>query len=221
MTAENHMASETIRQLKIKVCGMRIPENIDNICLSGPDYLGFIFYARSKRYIGKYPDPAIFSRVPARIRKVGVFVNEEKNELIRLCRQYNLSAAQLHGNESTDDCRDIRENGIIVIKSFALSESFDFKIVNSYKQSVDYVLFDTAGKLPGGNGNKFKWSTLESYTENIPFFLSGGIGPADVKALKELRHPSLFALDINSGFETEPGLKDAFAIADFIQKIKN
>ena len=221
MTADNHITSGTSRQLKVKVCGMRIPENIDNICLSVPDYLGFIFYDRSKRYIGRHPDPAIFNRVPTPIQKVGVFVNEEKNELIRLCRQYGLAAAQLHGNESTDYCRDIRANGIIVIKAFAVSETFDFKIVKPYEQSVDYFLFDTAGKLPGGNGNKFKWNILEDYKGNIPFFLSGGIRPEDAKALKGLDYPSLFALDINSGFEIGPGLKDALAVTDFIRKIKN
>jgi len=210
-----------MKELKIKVCGMRISENIDHVCAAGPDYLGFIFYSRSARFVGEHPDPAVFSRVPPHIRKVGVFVNEEKGSLLDLCRRYDLFAAQLHGNEGPEYCRDIKENGFTVIKAVALDEMFDFSSIEKYGPVVDYFLFDTRGKLPGGNGQKFSWPVLKRYKMNIPFFLSGGIGPADTEALKGLDHPQFFALDINSGFEIEPAVKDALNVAGFIHKMKN
>jgi phosphoribosylanthranilate isomerase len=205
--------------MKIKVCGMRDPGNIDQICEAGPDYLGYIFQQESSRYVGKEPDPSIFERVPSSIKKVGVFVNEEPELLIRLCHQYDLFAAQLHGNEPPHYCHTVKESGLTVIKAFSLHEAFDFGIMKAYIPSVDYFLFDTKGTLRGGTGIKFDWKILGRYYSGVPFLLSGGIGPADTGELKKLYHPHLFAIDINSGFEIKPALKDAVKVKLFIEEM--
>lgn len=198
---------------------MRDPGNIDQVCAAGPDFLGFIFHPGSSRYAGKNPDPSLFGRIPSSIRKIGVFVNEEIDSLTRLCKKYGFFAAQLHGNETPEYCLTVKESGLTVIKSFSLHEAFDFSIPEAYTTVVDYFLFDTKGKLPGGTGLKFNWQILDRYHLSIPFFLSGGIGPADAGELKKLRHPQLFAIDINSGFETGPALKDADQVKLFIEEV--
>ncbi|MGQ8337117.1 phosphoribosylanthranilate isomerase [Sunxiuqinia sp. A32] len=209
------------KELKIKVCGMRDPENIQGVLKALPDFLGYIFYPKSKRFIGNQPDAVIFDTVPRSTQKVGVFVNEDIKQVISLCREYNLQVAQLHGNESPEYCQDVSNEKITVFKAFSLNEEFDFSVLPSYSKCVDYFLFDTKGKLPGGTGLKFNWEILDQYQLEVPFFLSGGIGPDDVTAIKKLNHSQLFGLDINSGFEVEPALKDVEAVRKFIQEIRN
>ena len=210
-----------MKNLKIKVCGMRNPENIDEVCASSPDFLGYIFYPKSKRYVGDQPDVSIFNRVPQSIQKAGVFVNEELKTVINLCKRYGLEIAQLHGNESPEYCKEVQKNGLLVFKAFSLDDKFDFIKLKNYTSSVDYFLFDTKGKLPGGTGEKFNWQILDRYLLNVPFFLSGGIAPNDADAIKKIDHPQLFALDINSGFELQPALKDSPAVTNFVKQIKN
>lgn len=200
---------------------MRAPENIDAVCASEPDYLGFIFYPKSKRYVGETPDPEIFRRVAKSIKKVGVFVNEDVQTVIAICSKYGLEVAQLHGSESPADCQAIRESGLTAFKAFSVGDDFNFDQLNAYLPVVDYFLFDTKGQLPGGTGEKFNWEILANYQLEKPFFLSGGIDPNDCEDLMKLNFSQLFALDINSGFETEPALKDAAKVAAFIQTIKN
>lgn len=200
---------------------MREPENIDAVCAAFPDFLGFIFYPKSKRYVCETPDPAIFSRVPPEIKKVGVFVNEEPVVVIDSCQQHGLAVAQLHGSETPDYCRDIRNAGLTIFKAFSLDEDFDFSQLVQYASVVDYFLFDTKGRLPGGTGEKFNWQLLDSYTDNVSFFLSGGIGPEDAPEIRKINHPQLFGIDINSGFELKPALKDAEKVAGFIKEIRD
>lgn len=206
--------------MKIKICGMRDPENIGQVCEAGPDFLGFIFQRESSRYIGKYPEPSIFDRVPSHILKVGVFVNEEIGSLTRLCKKYNLYAAQLHGNETPEYCQVIKEKGMTAIKAFSLHDTFDFGILESYAGAADFFLFDTKGHLRGGTGLKFNWQILDRYRLQVPFFLSGGIKPEDTEELKKLTHPQLYTIDINSGFETAPALKNAGKVKTFIEEIR-
>ena len=208
-------------KLKIKVCGMRDPENIDAVCVSRPDYIGFIFYPKSKRFVGENPDEQIFSRVPESVQKVGVFVNEDVEKVIDICRRYKLEIAQLHGNESSGDCRQIKAAGLIVFKAFSVDEAFDFNLLTNYAGVADYFLFDTKGKLPGGTGEKFNWQILNRYNQHTPFFLSGGIGPGDCEEIKNTIFDHLFAVDINSGFETEAAIKQPNKVAGFIQQIRN
>jgi phosphoribosylanthranilate isomerase len=207
--------------LKVKICGMRDPKNIDAVCVSKPDYIGFIFYPKSKRFVGEDPDGTIFTRVPDTIQKVGVFVNEKAGTVISTCQKYDLQVAQLHGDEPPAYCRQIKQAGLTVFKAFAVNDGFNFNQLSDYEGSVDFFLFDTKGKLPGGTGEKFNWNVLQQYKLNTAFFLSGGIRPEDCADIKALGFPKLVATDINSGFETEPALKDVEKTAAFIHQIRN
>jgi phosphoribosylanthranilate isomerase len=207
--------------LKIKVCGMKYPENVDAVCAARPDYIGFIFYRKSKRYVGEDPDESIFTRVPDSIQKVGVFVNEKPQQVIGICRKYKLQAAQLHGKESVEYCRKIKNSGLTVFKAFFVYDDFNFDQLRHYSADVDSFLFDTKGKLPGGTGEKFNWQILNQYKLSTPFCLSGGIIYTDCKDLKELNLNRLTAVDINSGFELKPGYKDSRQVADFIKELRS
>ena len=198
---------------------MRDPENIQDIFPAEPDYLGYIFHPSSKRYVGKEPDPEIFDKVPSTTKKVAVFVNEELEKVLDICKEHQIEVAQLHGNESPEYCQKVRERGLLVFKVFSVGEQFDFSILGNYTNVVDFFLFDTKGKLPGGTGMKFNWEILQNYKLNVPFFLSGGVGLEDAEAILEFKHEQLFAIDINSGFELEPALKNVQKVHDFMSQI--
>ncbi|HBL76584.1 MAG TPA: N-(5'-phosphoribosyl)anthranilate isomerase [Prolixibacteraceae bacterium] len=207
--------------LKIKVCGMRDPENIAGIASGGPDFMGFIFYPKSKRFTGFDAQTEILNAFPEKIQKVGVFVNETPEQIFATSRVWKLDAIQLHGQETPDNCRQIQYSVLPVFKAFSIDESFDFEILKAYQDYCDYFLFDTKGQFPGGTGQKFNWALLEDYQLDVPFFLSGGIGPDDVESIRNFRHPQLFGIDINSGFEISPGLKDIEKVRKFISEIKS
>lgn len=200
---------------------MKFPDNIEAVCAAKPDYVGFIFYPESKRYVGEDPDEGIFTRVPDPIQKVGVFVDEKPRQVMEICRKYRIQVAQLHGNESAGYCREIRNSGLSVIKAFSVDDTFDFDQLRQYSALVDFFLFDAKGKLPGGTGEKYNWQILNKYQLNTPFFLSGGIKYTDSKDLSELILKRLFAVDINSGFELKPGLKDSSQVGDFIEELRS
>lgn len=200
---------------------MKFPDNIEAVCAAKPDYVGFIFYPESKRYVGEDPDEGIFTRVPDPIQKVGVFVDEKPRQVMEICRKYRIQVAQLHGNESAGYCREIRNSGLSVIKAFSVDDTFDFDQLRQYSALVDFFLFDAKGKLPGGTGEKYNWQILNKYQLNTPFFLSGGIKYTDSKDLSELNLKRLFAVDINSGFELKPGLKDSSQVGDFIEELRS
>jgi phosphoribosylanthranilate isomerase len=209
-----------MNKLKIKVCGMRDPENISGIVAALPDYLGFIFYPKSKRFVGQDFSAETLKLVPETIQKVGVFVDETPEKVMEICKNLNLDVAQLHGNETPEYCRQIQNSGITVFKAFSVDESFDFERLTAYSGVCDYFLFDTKGHLPGGTGQKFNWQLLDKYTGTVPFFLSGGIGSDDLEAVLQFSHPQLFGVDINSGFEISPALKDDEKVKRFIHEIK-
>ncbi len=207
-------------KVKLKICGMKFPENIQEIALLEPDFLGFIFYEGSVR---NYTENTIVS-IPNSIHKVGVFVNEKSINIIKNIQKHDLNMIQLHGNETESYCLELinqlnhNQLNTKIIKAFSVDESFDFSILNKY-QIVDYFLFDTKGKLPGGNGTKFNWQILENYKLEKPYFLSGGIGLEDVESIQEfLKTPAskyCFALDVNSQFEIEAGLKNKEKLQQF------
>lgn len=199
---------------------MRDPENISGVIDALPDYMGFIFYPESKRFVGFEPSPEVLAVVPDSVKKVGVFVDEIPEKVLEICLNWKLDVAQLHGNESPEYCRQIKNSGITVFKAFSVDELFDFAILKAYSGVCDYFLFDTKGRLPGGTGQKFNWQLLSIYKGDVPFFLSGGIGPDDLKTVLAFRHPQLFGIDINSGFEIEPALKDVEKVSRFIEKIR-
>jgi phosphoribosylanthranilate isomerase len=204
------------KTLKIKVCGMKFTQNREEVEKLPVDFLGFIFYPKSKRFVGENTDPGLFTSAKT---KVAVFVNENAFEILGLAKNLGFDYVQLHGKENPKTCQLLKNQGLKVIKAFNLNEDFDFASLNTYEKSVDYFLFDTKTDLPGGSGKKFNWEILEKYKENVPFFLSGGIGPEDTEAIKKLQHPQLFGIDLNSGFEDEPGVKNIETLKTFITNI--
>ena len=207
-------------KLKLKICGMKFPENIQEITHLEPDFLGFIFFEKSTR---NYLEDSIIS-IPKSIQKVGVFVNENQDEIIKKIKKFDLDFIQLHGIETKSYCLDLinqlSENQLNIkfIKSFSIDDTFDFSLLNDY-QTVDYFLFDTKGNLPGGNGTKFNWEILDKYHLNKPYFLSGGIGLEDVSNIKAfLEQPAsqyCYGIDVNSQFELEAGFKNKEKLQHF------
>ena len=181
---------------------MKYPKNILEVSQLLPDYLGFIFFEKSSRFFdGKIP------LIPESIKKVGVFVNATYEEVISKIKKYKLDLIQLHGNESPEFCLKFKDFEIKIIKVFSVDDDFNFQIIEKYEPVCDYFLFDTKGQLHGGNGVTFNWQILEKYKSKKPLFLSGGIGIGEISKIKTLNLP-IFAIDVNSKFETEPGLKN-------------
>lgn len=205
---------------KLKICGMKNLENIQEISTLEPDFLGFIFWEPSKRYCNLDSLPIL----PKSIKKVGVFVNAYFYDILEKVNQYKLDIVQLHGNESPTLCKDLKDENITVIKAFSIDEGFNFSILKRYENRVDYFLFDTKGKLPGGNGTTFDWKVLDKYNCNTPFFLSGGIGLNQTNQLKDFFNKEVskkcYAIDVNSQFETEYGIKNKSELKQF-QKLLN
>ncbi len=199
---------------------MRNPSNIEDLIKLKPDYIGFIFYPESKRFIGEKIPDEIHALIPVYIQKVGVFVDEPFNNLLEKYKSNSLDMIQLHGSELPGYCERLKKLEIPVIKVFSISTDFDFESVKPYEHYCDYYLFDTAGELPGGTGMKFGWEKLDQYSGDKPFFLSGGIKPADAGIVKNISHKKLYAVDINSGFEVEPGVKNIPELKSFINKIR-
>ncbi|UOG76668.1 phosphoribosylanthranilate isomerase [Hymenobacter tibetensis] len=193
----------------LKVCGMRQPENLAAVAALRPDFLGFIFYPKSSRYVGTQLSQKELAALPAGIRKVGVFVDENTEAVLARVAELGLDLVQLHGHETPAQCATIQAAGVPVIKAFSVGEEFDFEQLKPYVGSADYFLFDTKGAQPGGNGTAFDWNLLSSYNLPVPYFLAGGLSIEQADTLRNLQLPGLFALDLNSRFETEPGVKDA------------
>jgi phosphoribosylanthranilate isomerase len=171
--------------------------------------------------VGFEPSPEVLPIVPESIIKVGVFVDETPEKVLEICRNWKLDVVQLHGMETPEYCQQIKDSGITVFKAFSVDEQFNFEKLKAYSSVCDYFLFDTKGQLPGGTGMKFNWQLLENYHGNVPFFLSGGIGPDDLEAVRKFRHPMLFGIDINSGFETSPAMKDIAKVGSFVTALRN
>ena len=205
--------------MKLKVCGMK--HNTVKVVGLQPDYLGFIFSEKSPRFFNEE-----IVHLPESIKKVGVFVNASIEEIIQKIFKYKLDAIQLHGEESADYCRLLKKtisdsypNPQEIIKVFSIKDTFDFNLLKVFEDACDYYLFDTKGKLPGGNGYTFDWSVLKDYSSTKPYFLSGGIGLNEVDSLKVFFKSSAgkycYAVDVNSKFEIHPGLKDIKKLAEF------
>ncbi|HEA21900.1 hypothetical protein LCGC14_1088600 [marine sediment metagenome] len=225
--------------MKLKICGMKL--NAAEVASLRPDYLGFIFWEPSSRFF----DDEI-PELPEGTKIVGVFVDASIEIIIQKVDKYGLHAVQLHGKESPKFCAHLRtelkkrmvggnmpvghanvgETSLLdenpkIIKVISIKDNFDFRLLAPFEAFCDYYLFDTKGKLPGGNGYAFDWSVLENYPSNKPYFLSGGIGLKDAEAIKRFRkRPEAkycYAVDVNSKFEIEPGLKDINKLKEFIK----
>ena len=200
-----------------------ISVNVSEVLISAPDFAGSVFWPGSSRYVGDDPRSDLFSRVPLHLNKTGVFVNEDIAKVHGIINRYCLSAVQFHGLESAEYCRGFREDGIITIKAFGMEEDFDFNLLIPYVESCDYFLFDTKTPGFGGSGKKFDKNILRSYDLDTHFFLSGGIGYEDIDEIMNLRlmNNRFFGIDINSRFETSPGIKNAGLIKSFIDEIRS
>ena len=197
---------------------MKFIENIEQVSGLYPDYMGFIFYEKSKRNF-----EGVIPKLPKSIKKTGVFVNEYLEIVISLVEEYQLEAIQLHGDETVTYIKQLKTHlpSIEIIKVFGIKDEFNFDVLTPFLPLVDYFLFDTKGKERGGNGFQFDWSVLDAYPYEKPFFLSGGIGLKDVLAIQKIIDSNLpiYALDINSKFEIEPGLKNINQVKTFKNKL--
>ena len=201
--------------MKLKVCGMKYQDNIQEVATLQPDYLGFIFYEQSARHFDAHCIPEISNT----IKKTGVFVDADLDFVIKKISKHNLKAVQLHGNEAPEYCKQLRGKNIEIIKVFSIKNEFDFSVLKLYDDIVDYFLFDTKGKLPGGNGYVFDWTILNNYPSTTPFFLSGGIGLSQIDDINKFQKSEAskycYALDVNSKFEIEPGFKNVKDLKKF------
>ncbi|NCD71748.1 phosphoribosylanthranilate isomerase [Mucilaginibacter agri] len=192
--------------MKIKVCGLKAPENIKAVAELQPDYMGFISYGLSPRFIGDLK-ASVLNDLSDSIKKTGVFVNESLEHIGSLIREYGFDAVQLHGYENPEFCEALKGRATI-LKAFGIDEEFDFEQLKPYVGHVDYFLFDTKTDKHGGSGKTFNWGILDNYNLEIPFFLSGGLSPDNIEQVIFIKHPQFYGVDLNSRFETAPGIKD-------------
>jgi phosphoribosylanthranilate isomerase len=207
-----------MNQLKLKVCGMGRPDNVKGLIDLRPDFMGFIFYKKSPRYMDDL-DEELLMKIPASIQKVGVFVNEDIDVIVKLANKYGLEYAQLHGDEDLSFCKKLKEKGIKIIKVFRLMDVLPISI-SKYAKVVDCFLFDTQTPTYGGSGRHFDWSILNSYNLDTPYLLSGGIRMEDLNDIKKMELKGLVGIDVNSKFEIEPGLKDLGMIRQLKSKLE-
>nr|WP_293584008.1 phosphoribosylanthranilate isomerase [Prevotella sp.] len=216
----------------IKVCGMRDADNIRDISALGVDMIGLIFYPPSPRYVQQFssgagiiPDYAPdMGKTPLR---VGVFVDDMPQNIVTRVYNYKLDYIQLHGNEPRETLENLRATidpdikpKIKIIKAISVSSAEDIKEYKEYVGAADLFLFDTKCKTVGGSGEQFDWQVLQAYDGDVPFLLSGGIGPDDAERIKNFHHPKCIGIDLNSKFEIEPALKDVEKLKQFLVKVK-
>ena len=216
-----------MKRFQVKVCGNNNIENFKEIAAVEPDYVGFIFYPKSKRFV---EDESVFEVFP-NAEKVGVFVNESIENILEKVEQYKLDVVQLHGDETADFCEELinqkhqrlltDENFLDfkIWKAVGIKSIEDFQQLTTYQQVVDSFVFDTKSVDYGGTGRKFDWQLLTNYQLSTPFLLSGGIQLEDAFLLKNFQHPQCIGFDINSGFEVEPGIKKIEEVKQFIDTI--
>ncbi|MDF9828976.1 phosphoribosylanthranilate isomerase [Parabacteroides sp. PF5-6] len=208
----------------IKVCGMRDTQNIQEVAALGVDWIGLIFYPKSPRAIENEEcrmKNEELNMKNSSFKKVGVFVNATFEEMMEAVAVYGLDYLQLHGDESPERCFSLQKRGISLIKAISIATIEDLEKTKTYEEYVDYFLFDTKCKHYGGSGKTFDWSILSAYKGNTPFLLSGGIHPGSVEAIRNVSHPQCAGIDLNSGFETEPALKDIEKLKFFLSQLSN
>lgn len=205
-------------KVKLKVCGMRDPENIRSIAALQPDYMGFIFYAKSPRYVGQ---GFVLPEISDEIKRVGVFVNGKNDEMKKAVADHKLNFLQLHGNEPVAQVKSLADDGISVWKAFAVDAAFNFEFIEEYAPYVKGFLFDTKGKHYGGNATTFDWTVLQKYNQRVPFLLSGGLNADNISAARLLTGMNLHGFDVNSGVESAPGVKDLSKLEAVISEMIN
>lgn len=226
------------RNLKIKVCGMRDADNIRAVAALDIDFLGFIFYPKSPRYTPKaVPETELMTNTATASRRndmvmrkpqrVGVFVDETPQAIIAHIHNDQLDYVQLHGHELPEMIDHLKRavisdnhHSLKVIKAFSISKPDDLLQTKAYEGVADLFLFDTPTESYGGSGKKFDWQMLQAYDGHTPFLLSGGIGPEDIDRIRTFEHPQCIGIDLNSRFETAPGIKDVEALRRFTEKLR-
>ena len=208
------------RKRIIKVCGMTDASNIRQVAETGVDWIGMIFWQPSSRCCH---DPGMAQTIPEGIQRVGVFVDEEVETIVRRTEECGLNRVQLHGRETATSIRQLRQRlpqGVEIIKAISILTLDDMALAKAYEPLADYLLFDTKCETVGGSGRQFDWSILNHYQGQRPFLLSGGIGPDDARRLAAFSHPQLAGYDLNSRFETAPGIKNVEALQRFLAERK-
>ena len=203
-------------ELKIKVCGMREAVNIQQLVKLPIDYIGFIFYEKSARCVLEKPAVSI----PSNIKKVGVFVNADKETIHKKIKEFDLQVVQFHGNESVDLCEEIKNLGIETFKAFGIDYDFKWENIASYIEKVDYFLFDTKSEQYGGTGQTFNWEKLKDYPYSTPYWLSGGLSLENIQEAANFKDNRLYGLDLNSKFEIKPGIKNIDSLTKAISNLK-
>lgn len=211
---------------------MRDADNIRDISALGVDMIGLIFYPPSPRYVQQFssgagiiPDYAPdMGKTPLR---VGVFVDDMPQNIVTRVYNYKLDYIQLHGNEPRETLENLRATidpdikpKVKIIKAISVSSAEDIKKYKEYVGAADLFLFDTKCKTVGGSGEQFDWQVLQAYDGDVPFLLSGGIGPDDAERIKNFHHPKCIGIDLNSKFEIESALKDVEKLKQFLVKVK-
>lgn len=198
----------------VKVCGMRDSENIRAIEQTKADLMGFIFHPKSPRFVASLPE-----YMPKKQKRVGVFVNASFEQILAKAQKFSLEYIQLHGDEPPAFCSELKNRGLKVIRAQRIANADDIIRAESYNMA-DLMIFDTKTELYGGSGKKFNWQLLENYKGCVPFLLSGGIRSDTFEEIKAFFHPQFAGIDLNSGFEISPALKDVGKLNNFIEKIK-
>lgn len=209
-----------IRGKVIKICGMRDADNIRQISRLNPDYMGFIFWEHTPRSaIGMHASN--ISLLPSTTRPVGVFVNETVESILSTCAAYGIDTIQLHGSETPDMCRQLKSQGLHVWKAFGIDAGFNFHALRDYRRDVEMLVLDTKTPKCGGSGQRFDWSILDCYDLDLPYLLSGGIGPNSADdVLDAFSKPHIAGIDLNSRFESAPGIKDSEKLTNFANSLK-
>ncbi len=200
---------------------MKYPENIQEVAAQRPDYMGFIFYEKSKRFVGEELDPEVLQKIDPSVIKAGVFVNHPTAYIEQKVADYGLGLIQLHGDESVEQCAELKSRGYTLVKVFQADDAFDFSTTRPFKKYADYFLFDTKSDGYGGTGRKFDWNIFRKYDNEIPVFLSGGLDLDSIEEIKKINYLNIHALDINSKFETAPGRKDVGNVKLFMDRIRD
>lgn len=198
----------------VKVCGMRDSENIRAIEQTKADLMGFIFHPKSPRFVASLPE-----YMPKKQKRVGVFVNASLEQILAKAQKFSLEYIQLHGDDPPAFCSELKNRGLKVIRAQRIANTDDIIRAESYNMA-DLMIFDTKTELYGGSGKKFNWQLLEDYKGCVPFLLSGGIRSDTFEEIKAFFHPQFAGIDLNSGFEISPALKDVGKLNNFIEKIK-
>ena len=193
---------------------MRDSENIRAIEQTKADLMGFIFHPKSPRFVASLPE-----YMPKKQKRVGVFVNASLEQILAKAQKFSLEYIQLHGDEPPAFCSELKNRGLKVIRAQRISNADDIIRAESYNMA-DLMIFDTKTELYGGSGKKFNWQLLENYKGCVPFLLSGGIRSDTFEEIKAFFHPQFAGIDLNSGFEISPALKDVGKLNNFIEKIK-